>query len=337
MKGMLTFRKWLVSISAYAIPFVLCIVLLPHVPTDSGGFPDEAALSAQEKAGVEAFIFYKLRMPRVLLALIAGGALAMVGACFQVILRNPLAAPYTLGATGGATVGAVLAIQCPWLYVSIGPVSSVQLFALAGAGASLALIYRMARRPHGISMNTLLLAGVTISILSAGIVLFIRYLANPFAVVAMDRWMMGGLELIGYGKLGTLFPLFLPGLVLLLMQAPALNHLSLGEAMATGHGVEVARVQKLTFVGGGLVTAAVVSLTGPIGFVGLIVPHAVRRLSGFDQRIVLPASFLLGGAFLAVCDTGAQALYTPQGIPVGIVTALVGGPIFIKILLGRRR
>ena len=148
---------------------------------------------------------------------------------------------------------------------------------------------------------------------------------------------MGGLEMIGYGQLGAMLPLLLPGLVLLLSQSPALNQLALGEAMAAGHGVAVARVQKLTFVGGGLVTAAVVSLTGPIGFVGLIVPHAVRRLSGFDQRIVLPASFLLGGATLGFCDTAARTIFSPQELPVGVVTAIVGGPLFIKILLGRRR
>ena len=320
MNRTLTLRGWSLTIAAYAVPFVLCVFFLPLI----GGEAD-------------AFIVSELRLPRTLLGLLAGGALAITGACFQVVLRNPLAEPYTLGATGGAAVGAVFAISIPHLDVSLGPLSSVQIFALAGTALALGLVYRLARRPHGISMNTLLLAGVTISILSGGIVMFIKYLADPHDMAKMTLWLMGGLGVIGYKEVVTLSVLGVPGVLVLLWQMPPLNHLSLGDEMAAGHGVEVARVQKLAFVGGGLLTAAAVSVAGPIGFVGLIVPHAVRRLSGFDQRIVLPASFLLGGAFLAACDTAGRVLFAPREMPVGVFTAIVGGPLFIKILLGRRR
>ncbi len=142
--------------------------------------------------------------------------------------------------------------------------------------------------------------------------------------------------MVGTRELAGLAPFLLPGLGLLVMQIPSLNHLSLGEEMAAGHGVDVAAVHREVFFGAGLATAAVVSITGPIGFVGLIVPHAVRRLSGFDHRIVLPASFLLGGAFLVACDAAARTLLRATEMPVGILTALVGGPIFIAILLSRR-
>jgi len=321
MSERLTVNRWALVLAGYAAPFLLCVVLLPLIG------PRNA----------DTFILYELRLPRVVLGLLAGGALAITGACFQVILRNPLAEPYTLGATGGAAVGAVLALSIPYLAVARGPFSTVQVFALVGAGLALGLVYRLARRPHGISMNILLLAGVTISILSGGVVMFIKYLANPHDLAQMTLWLMGGLSVIGYGEVLTLSVLLVPGLAILLWQMPALNHLSLGEEMAAGHGVEVGRVQKLSFVGGGLLTAAAVSVAGPIGFVGLIVPHAVRRLSGFDQRIVLPASFLLGGAFLAACDTAARVLFEGRQIPVGVFTAIIGGPLFIKILLGRRR
>lgn len=183
------------------------------------------------------------------------------------------------------------------------------------------------------SMNTLLLAGVTISILCAGAVMLVRYVMNPNLLVQVDRWMMGGLDVVGYEKLGGILPFLLPGLGLLFLQARALNHLALGEEMARGHGVEVSAVQKEAFIGGGIATAAVVSLAGPIGFVGLIVPHAVRRLSGYDHRMVLPGSFLLGGAALAACDTVARTVIAPAQMPVGIITALIGGPIFIFLLL----
>jgi iron complex transport system permease protein len=423
MKRTLTFTRWALLLLAYAVPFALVLAVAPFIGSETLQGPD----------------ILRLRLPRVILGLMAGGGLALAGASFQVILRNPLAEPYTLGVTGGSAVGAVLALSLPALAIdrflappsarithlpptlivitvlalalvllrartrlvrvvvalsvptlaverclqpawtwtvriplvamiisivalalvyrrirgrAVGVVlalcvitlatdamlfSTVQLLSLVGAALSLGLIYRLARRPHGISMNTLLLAGVTVSILSAGVIMFIRYLANPYALMSMNRWLMGGLDIIGFRDIASLLPFYLPGLVLLLLQATALNHLSLGEEMAAGHGVEVAAVQRWTFLGGGLLTAAIVSLTGPIGFVGLIVPHAVRRLSGFDQRIVLPASFLLGGAFLTICDTAARTLMAPLELPVGVVTALIGGPLFIRILLGRKR
>ena len=336
MSAPLTARRWAWVMAMYAAVFLAAFLVCPFIGRDS---VDATAQIKRLLAGRPDFgsILLQLRVPRVLLALLAGGTLALVGACFQVILRNPLADPFTLGITGGSAVGAVLAISVPGLAVSFGPFSTLQLCSFAGAAVSLGLVYTVARRPHGMSMNTLLLAGVTISILSAGLIMLIRYVAAPYDLISMDRWLMGGLDIVGYRELGPVLPLLLPGVALLLMQAAPLNHLSLGEEMAAGHGVEVAQVQRLVFIGSGLATAAVVSLAGPIGFVGLIIPHAVRRLSGYDQRIVLPASFLLGGAFLAACDTAGRALFHKQEIPVGVITAIVGGVLFIRILLGRRR
>jgi len=301
--------------------------------------PSLAVLCAAPFVGSEkttATIFWDLRLPRVVLGFLAGGTLALVGASLQVILRNPLATPYTLGVTGGGALGAVVAISVPGLVLTAGPLSTVQVFSLAGCALTLSLIYALARRPQGISMATLLLAGVTIGILCGALILLVRFLADPNLLVAMDRWVMGALGVVGYRELAALAPFLLPGLGLLALQTPSLNHLSLGEEMAAGHGVDVAAVHREVFFGAGLATAAVVSITGPIGFVGLIVPHAVRRLSGFDHRVVLPASFLLGGAFLVACDAVARTVLAPSEMPVGIITALVGGPIFIRILLKRR-
>ena len=317
---LLTPRRCLLRIAAYLIPALVVLGLAPFLGSER----------------TTAAILWDLRVPRVVLGFLAGGTLALVGASLQVVLRNPLATPFTLGVTGGGALGAVVAIAVPGLSVALGPLSSVQLFALAGCGASLALIYFLARRPQGISMNMLLLAGVTVGILCGALVLLVRFLADPNLLVAMDRWVMGGLAVVGTRELASLLPLLLPGLGLLALQAPVLNHLSLGEEMAAGHGVDVAAVHREVFLGAGLATAAVVSIAGPIGFVGLIVPHAVRRLSGFDHRVVLPAAFLLGGAFLVACDTVARIALAPTEMPVGILTALIGGPVFIHILLRRR-
>ncbi len=316
----LTPARCLLRIAAYLVPCAVVLCLAPFV-------------GSQRTTGE---ILWQLRVPRVVLGLLAGGTLALVGASLQVILRNPLATPYTLGVTGGGALGAVIAISVPGLGLAVGPLSTVQVLALAGCGTTLAIIYAFARRPQGISMPMLLLAGVTIGILCGALMLLVRYLANPNLLVAMDRWVMGGLDVVGYRELGSLAPFLLPGLGLLVLQIPTLNHLSLGEEMAAGHGVDVAAVHREVFLGAGLATAAVVSVTGPIGFVGLIVPHAVRRLSGFDHRVVLPASFLLGGAFLVACDTLARVVVAPSEMPVGILTALIGGPVFIWILLRRK-
>ncbi len=281
-------------------------------------------------------IFFTQRIPRVLLGFLVGGSLALVGATFQAILRNPLAAPYTLGVSGSASVGAVLAISIPQTAaLNWAPFSPVQLCALTGASATTLFIYLIARRSAGISMTTLLLAGVTISILCSSTTMLIRYLVSPHLLVSMDRWMMGGLDVAGYRQIAALPPLLLPGIGLLIMQTPGLNHLSLGEDMAMGHGVDVVAVQRRCFIGGSIITATVVSISGPIMFVGLLAPHVVRMISGCDHRIVMPAAFLAGGAFLTACDAGARTIAAPAEMPVGIITALTGGPFFIYLLLRR--
>jgi len=320
LRLLLTRRRCLMLVAAYLVPSLAVACVAPLVGSER----------------TDAEILWSLRVPRVALGFLAGGTLALVGASLQVVLRNPLAEPYTLGIASGGALGAVVAISVPGLSLAAGPLSTVQLFSLAGCGASLALIYALARRPQGVATGILLLAGVTIGILCGALILLVRYLADPNLLVAMDRWVMGGLDVVGYRALGSLAPFLLPGLGLLALQTAALNHLALGEDMAAGHGVDVAAVHNDVFLGAGLATAAVVSITGPIGFVGLIVPHAVRRLSGFDHRVVLPASFLLGGAFLVACDALARTVVAPAEMPVGIITALVGGPAFIRILLKRR-
>ena len=319
-RSLLTPARCLLRIAAYAVPCLAVLAVAPLVGSHR----------------TTSTILWDLRVPRVVLGFLAGGTLALAGASLQVILRNPLATPYTLGVTGGGALGAFIAFATPGLTLTLGPLSTVQLFALAGCGLTLGLIYVLARRPQGISMGMLLLAGVTIGILCGALILLVRYLVSPHVLLAMDRWVMGGLDVVGYRELSGVLPFLLPGLGFLVLQMPVLNHLSLGEEMAAGHGVDVAAVHREVFLGAGLATAAVVSVTGPIGFVGLIVPHAVRRLSGFDHRVILPASFLLGGAFLVACDALARTIVAPSEMPVGILTALIGGPIFIHILLRRR-
>jgi len=324
-------------IAAYGVVALSTLISAPFFGSERLSWSHVQSALSSHPHHVDADIFFQLRIPRVILSFLVGGALAMAGSALQVVFRNPLAEPFILGIAGGGAVGAATAISIPALSVQVGPFSSVQFFSLIGCIACIGAIYRLVTSSLGVSMSTVLLAGVTINILCGATILLVRYLVSPHLLVAMDRWMMGGLDVVGYRELSALLPLLLPGLALLLFQGVALNHLAFGEEMATGHGVNVAAVQRFVLLGTGLATAAAVSLAGPIGFVGLIVPHAVRRLSGSDHRLVLPASFLLGGTFLTLCDLFARTVVAPTEMPVGIVTAILGGPVFLRILLKGNR
>jgi len=316
---------------AYLALLLASVMILPWIGAEKLEW--SRVLSYFEgEATVEGMIFFDQRLPRVLLGLAIGGALSMTGASLQVLFRNPLAEPWTLGVAGGAAVGAFIARIFPSAYLAVGPLNSSQLLALTGAGLVLGMIFLFSRSPQGMSTQVLLLGGVTIGVVASGLMMMITYFVSPFEVVAYHRWMMGGLDVVGYRELLSLAILGIPGTALLLSQTREYNHLALGEEMAVGHGVDVRRMQRLTFIGAGVTTAACVAVAGPIGFIGMIVPHMVRKLSGVDNRIVLPAAFLLGGVILAMCDCGARTAIAPTEIPVGIVTAVLGGPVFLYLL-----
>ena len=278
-------------------------------------------------------IFLTQRLPRVLLALLAGGALGLAGAAFQVLLRNPLATPYTLGVASAGALAAAVSLVWPVLAIAVGPFSTTQAAALAGGSLAALFIYVVARQTRGLSTHVLLLAGVALNLFCGAALLLVRFLADPYHLVAVDRWLMGGLVTVGYIELLGMLPFVLVGGAMLLTQAHALNQLAFGEEVAGSRGVRVPRLLTLTFAGSVLLTTGVVAVAGPIGFVGLIVPHVVRMLSGPDQRIVMPASALLAGALLALCDAVARTCVAPTEIPVGVITACLGAPVFLIILL----
>ncbi|MBN1558441.1 MAG: iron ABC transporter permease [Lentisphaerae bacterium] len=323
-----------VSLWVYGALFLAALAVLPWIGAARLA-PQAVAAHLGAVRTAEGLIFFHQRVPRVLLALLTGGALALTGAALQVLFRNPLAEPWTLGVSGGAAIGAFAAQAVPALDLAFGPLTATQALALAGAAGVMAMIYGFARRWGAVSAQTLLLAGVTISIVSGSLIMLMTYFVAPYRFVSFHRWMMGGLDVIGYRDVWTFLVPGLPGLAILGWLAREYNHLALGEDTALGHGVDVARVQRWTFLGAGLTTAACVTVAGPIGFVGMIVPHVVRRLSGFDNRRVLPGAFLLGGAVLALCDGVGRTVIAPTEIPVGAITAVLGGPVFLYILVRR--
>jgi iron complex transport system permease protein len=315
--------------------FGLFLVILPWIGAEKLVFRDVFAFL---RGGwtPDGMIFFQIRLPRTVMALLAGGALGMCGAALQVVFRNPLAEPWTLGIAGGASLGAFIARVCPFLWFAWGPLNTSQGLALAGAAGALGLVLALARRPGGAGMQTLLLAGMTIGVVSGGAIMVISAFISPWQLAEFHRWLLGGLDAADWAATGTMAVLVVPGLAILAGLARNYNPLGLGEEMAAGQGVEVARVRRWTAIGAGLASAGVAAVAGPIGFVGLLAPHAVRRLAGPDQRVVLPGSFLLGGALLAAADTFGRWAAAPLELPVGALTALLGGPVFLGLLARRR-
>ncbi len=321
---------WVPLVAAALLVAALAPLAGPvHVPAVELG----RALLDPAAADPGAVRILALRLPRVALGLLVGAFLALSGAAFQTLLGNPLATPYTVGVAAAGSFGAFLAMALgTWRL--LGPAGSVPAMALAFAVGELALLAALARRARW-GRTALVLAGVTLNFLFAGATLFVRLLAEPFTLQAMDRWLMGGLDVVGWRPVATAGLLGLPAVVVLLGGAGALDQLALGGAVAHGRGVAVTRWRAAVLGAGAWLTAAAVAQTGPIAFVGLVVPHAVRTLAGASHRRVLPASALAGGAALAAADALARSLRLPGGgaeLPVGLVTALVGGPVFLLLL-----
>ena len=284
---------------------------------------------------VDAQIFFIARMPRVLAGALTGATLAAAGVVFQAMLRNPLATPFTLGVSAGASLGAMSALLLG-IAIAVGPFSVVPLASLAGAALAAAIVYRLATlRDRAMSTTVLLLAGVTLNAFFSALILFVQYLSNFAQVYRAIRWVMGDLDVGSFQPILAALPLIAIAFAMFAVLPSSLNLLSVGSDAAAARGVDIARAQRLAFVSGSLATAAAVSLAGPIGFIGIVVPHLVRLLVGVDHRIVLPASALLGASFLVVCDLGARTLMAPLEIPVGVITALLGGPFFLWLLVRR--
>ena len=278
---------------------------------------------------VDAQIFFVARLPRVLAAALVGAALAASGVVLQALLRNPLATPFTLGVSAGAALGAML-VMAAGLDVGTLGVSSVPLASFAGSVLATALVYGLARRQsRGLSTNVLLLAGVTLNSFFSALILFVQYLADFTQAFRTVRWLMGDLDVAGYAPIVAALPLVVLSLAAFGVLARSLNLLSLGADAAAARGVDVARAERLAFLSASLATGAAVSLAGPIGFIGIVVPHLVRLMVGADHRVVLPTSLLAGATFLIACDVVSRTAMAPLELPIGIVTAMIGGPFFL--------
>lgn len=275
---------------------------------------------------------FRFRLPRVLGGALVGAALAAAGCAFQAALRNPLAEPYALGVSSGASLAAFIAIELGIDQSFLGQ-SGVGLAALGGAAATVVVVWRLARVGSELPPATLLLAGVTIALFCSAGSMLVQYMAGFGETQRMVRWLMGGLDGLLFPSLTRAAPAVALGLLLLLGLARDLNALSAGGDAAASVGVSPARATGLAFAIASLLVGAAIALAGPVGFVGLLVPHAMRALVGPDHRVLLPCAMLGGAALLVLCDTVSRVALAPVELPVGVVTAILGGPFFLYLLL----
>jgi iron complex transport system permease protein len=284
-------------------------------------------------SNVDGQIFFVARLPRVLAATLVGGALAAAGVVFQALLRNPLATPFTLGISSGAALGAMLVLTIGGAFAAT-TWAAVPAASFAGALAAVSIVYTLAAARHrGFSTSVLLLAGVTLNSFFSALILLLQYFADMTSVVQTLRWLLGDLDVASYTPILVALPMLAVAIVTFLVLAPRLNLLSVGSDAAAMRGVDVVRTQRVSFLSASLATGAAVSIGGPIGFIGIIVPHLVRLIVGPDHRLVLPASLGFGAAFLVACDLVGRTVIAPLELPVGIVTAVIGGPFFLWLLV----
>ena len=288
----------------------------------------------------EVNVLWVMRIPRVAMAFMAGTALAVSGMVFQAMFRNPLATPYTLGISSGASLGASICIiyfSEKWTFTFLG-VLPVTICAFSGAVATIVLVYFLATRASkGATTATMLLAGVALSFFFSSLILFMQYMSDFTRTFRMLRWVMGGFEtVVSFREVLTVLPFVLSGCLLVAFLIHELNLMLMGEDFAVSRGVALEATKMLLYFAVSMMVGAVVAVCGPIGFVGLMAPHISRLLIGPDHRTLFPATMLLGGTFLVICDTLGRTVIPDTELPVGVITALLGGPFFLWLLFSRK-
>jgi iron complex transport system permease protein len=314
--------------------FLLCLAAGPFIGPQPLNFSEAWAHRMNPSLSPDAAILFQARIPRVLFAALAGAALSAAGVAFQALLRNPLATPYTLGVSSGAACGAVLGMLLGFHH-TVGGVPAIQLSGMTGALLTVMLVYWLGRKTGG-STHTLLLSGVTLSFFFAACIMFMQYLADFTQSYRIIHWLMGNLDIADYDTFYRTLPGVAGAIIGLWLLSSEYNLLSAGEESARTRGVNIKRNYLVTYLCASAIVALVVSVAGPIGFVGLIVPHTLRIMTGSDHRILLPASVLCGAGFLVLCDAAARTVFAPAELPVGVLTAILGGPFFLVILLRKR-
>ncbi|NLA57816.1 MAG: iron chelate uptake ABC transporter family permease subunit [Firmicutes bacterium] len=333
-------KKWALTILVLSLLLILAAIISAAVGPANIAAVDVAKMIVHHLLGVDSklgnwplshkMIVFQVRLPRIVLAVMVGGGLAMAGATYQGLLQNSMADPYIIGVSAGASVGATIGILLRTKYFDFG-LSIVTLLAFLGAVLTIFLVYNIARVGGRVPIGTLLLAGVAVSSFFSAVVSFLMVVANQ-SMPEIVYWMMGSLSGRSWNHVKASLPYLAVGGLVVLFYSRELNILLVGEETAQNLGVNVERVKAILLIAGSLMAAAAVSVSGVIGFVGLIIPHSVRIITGPDHRILLPAAGLVGAIFLVIADTVARTILAPAELPVGVITAIAGAPFFIYLL-----
>lgn len=284
----------------------------------------------------EEMIIWNIRLPRVLLAFCIGASLALAGAAFQGLLRNPLADPYTIGVSSGASLGAVLVLFFQVTIVGLGSFT-LPVVAISFGLISLFIVFGLVRlSSKSLAIETIILAGIIVSAFIGSLVSLIISLSDRESMTQIIYWLYGSVGMRGWSHIQLILPFMLIGSFILIYHYRELNALALGEDAADHIGVDVKKGKTFVLIGASLLTGAAVAVSGSIGFVGLVIPHLVRLVTGPNHRHVLPLSMLVGGAFLILADLMARTIIAPKELPIGVITALIGAPVFALLLIRER-
>lgn len=327
-------KHWILVILGLLI--LLGVTVLISLCTGSAGIEirDIPSIIFHGKGTTDYNILFKIRMPRIILGIAVGGALSLAGAVLQGIFRNPLVEPYTLGISGGASLGVCLNIILKW-HLVLG-IIAYPLSGFLGAGAVISLVYLISTKTGMIKTDTMLLTGVMISFVSSSLVMLLMAVSKADELQTIVFWIMGSLDETNLTLIKICCVGSMAGLVTSLLFCLDLNALALGEEEALSLGINIERTKKILFVTASVLTGLSVSVGGIIMFAGLIVPHFIRMTVGSDHRILLPGAFLAGASFLTLCDVIARTVISPLELPVGVITGIIGGVVFIYVLTKKR-
>jgi iron complex transport system permease protein len=327
--------KQLLKLIGFQLGVLLLVVLLAlMIGPVIIPFKKIVAVFLQGSVNAEYSIVMGIRIPRIILAIAAGGGLSLAGVILQGMFHNPLVEPYTLGISGGASLGVALAVV---FKINVaGDLFSLPAAGFAGALGIMAAIYLLSMKHGFISMNKLLLTGVMVSFIASSLIMLLLAMAQSEDLQGIIFWIMGSLDEANLTLIIVLLLVTLAALVVSFFFSLHLNAFMLGEDQAKNLGIEIERTKKILFILASLVTGFCVSVTGVIGFVGLVVPHLMRLLVGTDYRVLIVSSFFSGAIFLLLCDMAARTIIAPLELPIGVLTSIIGGVLLIFILLRKR-
>lgn len=338
-------RHWRLWVSVLTLAFLVAVVVSLNIGYSSISFEsifkilfNKLSFGGQpyfQVSDVESTLIFDVRLPRVLCAAIVGAGLSISGVVYQGLFRNPLADPYTIGASAGAALGATAAIVLGISFSVLG-LTTLPVFAFIGCISAVFLVYSISRVGNKVPVQTLLLSGIAVSIFLSAIVSYLQTI-SPEKLHQSQFWLMGSFSYTEWTDILSVIIFIAGGGAAIYLYSRDLNLLALGEDEARHLGVDLEKVKKVLLVSSAFVTAAAVSISGLIAFIGLIIPHLTRLMVGPDHRVLIPSSMLMGSTFLILCDSAARVIVAPAELPVGVITAMCGGPFFLYLMRRKKK